>query len=143
MELMVVLVLMGIILGMMTLSVGDGGKYRQLEEEALRLKTLMNMAKEEVIIHSQEWFIVFKEDGYLFEQKIFKSKVNVDDKDDGDKEDDEDKEDDNADETKKKKTVPIKDKIFRARDLAGYRLSVVIEGEIGRASCRERVCHYV
>ncbi len=124
MELMVVLVLMGIILSMMTLTVGDGGKYRQLEEESLRLKTLMNMAKEEVIIYSQEWFIVFKDDGYLFEQEKITLKTDVDDSDqDGDG-----KKPDTV-ETKKKKTIPIENKIFRSRQLEGYHLSVVIEGE--------------
>lgn len=100
-----VIVLMGIILSMMTLSVGDGGKYRKLEEEANRLTTLITMAKEEVILRSQEWAIAIKEDGYQFEREEVEE-VNG---------------------TPKLKWTPISDKIFRARELPEYRLSVVIE----------------
>lgn len=113
-----VLVLMGIILSMTTLSVGDGGKYRRLEEEAQRLKTLMSMAKEEAILRSQEWAIAFKEDGYQFERENLgqrtKEKKKKKDDDDGTEED---------------KWSLIDDKIFRPRELAGYRLSVIIEDE--------------
>lgn len=120
-----VLVLMGIILSMMTLTVGDGGKYRALEEEANRLKTLISMAREEVILHSQEWRIAFKEDGYQFER--------VNDVQDLLAADDEDKDDDKTDDEDKGTTevnwVPIENKIFRLRELPGYRLSVVIEDE--------------
>jgi general secretion pathway protein H len=101
-ELMVVLVLMGIILSMMTISVGDGGKYRELEEEAQRLKTLISMARDEVIMGSREWRIAFREDGYQFEDKQG---------------------------TKKQVWVPINNKIFRPRDLPGYRLSISIEDQ--------------
>lgn len=100
-----VLVLMGIILSMMTISVGDGGQYRRLEEEANRLKTLMIMAKEEVVLRSQEWAIVFKQDGYQFEQEEVEE----------------------VEGTPKLKKTLITDKIFRPRELPGYHLSIIIE----------------
>ncbi len=118
-----VLVLMGIILSMTTLTVGDGGKYRALEEEAQRLTTLIGMAREEVILGSQEWRIAFKQDGYSFERfKELKALLPVDKKDPP-----KSKEEDKG--TSKDKWVPIENKIFRARDLAGYRLSIIIEDE--------------
>lgn len=104
-ELMVVLVLMGIILSMMTISVGDGGKYRELEEEANRLKTLLEMAREETVLRSQDWTIAILEDGYQFEvEKIEEDKG-----------------------TRKKKRSLIQDRIFRQREIPGYRLSLIIE----------------
>ena len=122
-ELMVVLVLMGIILSMTTLSVGDGGKYRKLEEEAQRLQTLIGMAREEAILGSKEWRIVFKQDGYRFEQANDLQDINQADKKDPTQPPEEDKG------TAKDKWVPIENKIFRDRELADYRLSVTIEDE--------------
>lgn len=104
-ELMVVLVLMGIILSMTTLTVGDGGHYRRLEEEANRLLTLVTMARDEAVLRSQDWILVFKEQAYRFDQEKVEE----------------------VEGTPKAKTVPIKDKIFRPRELDGYRLSVVVE----------------
>lgn len=131
-----VLVLMGIILSMMTLTVGDGGKYRELEEESLRLKTLINMAREEVILQSQEWRIAFKEDGYQFERvKEIKDLVSPDEKDDEEFEEDKDKDEDKG--TTELNWVPIDHKIFRERELPGYRLSVIIEDEEYKANSEE------
>lgn len=128
-----VLVLMGIVLSMMTLSVGDGGKYRQLEEEAQRLKTLISLAKDEVIIHSQDWTLVFKENGYLFEREDLGQKFGQD----KDEDKDEDKKADKGEGTPKKKMVPIEDSIFRTRELPDYRLSLVIEDEVYAVSIQE------
>jgi len=112
MELMVVLVLMGIILSMMTISVGDGGQYRALEEEANRLKTLIEMARDESVMRSQDWIIAIKEDGYQFEiEKIVEEKG-----------------------VRKKKRHPIKDRIFRERKLPDYRLTLMLENEHFAAS---------
>ena len=131
-----VLVLMGIIVSMMTISVGDGGKFRELEEEANRLRALIKMAREEAILRSQEWRIVFKEDAYQFEKREDASNFLEELKKkalaktgatpqpslpaSGDK-------DDKG--TDKPKWVPINDKIFRERELPGYRLNVIIEEE--------------
>ncbi len=114
-----VLVLMGIILSMVTISVGDGGKYRELEEEANRLKTLLEMAKEETVLRSQDWVIAFKKDAYRFELE--------------EEEEPKDPNDPNsptntpASGTPKKKYVPINNKIFRERALEGYHLSLFID----------------
>jgi len=102
---MVVLVLMGIITSMMTISVGDGGKFRELEEEAQRLKTLLEMAKDETIMRSQDWTIAILENGYQFELERI--------------------EDDKG--TRKRKRHPIEDKIFRQRQLEGYRLNLIFD----------------
>ena len=110
-----VLVLMGIILSMTTLSVGDGGKYRELEEEANRLKTLINMAREEAILRSQDWVIAFTKDAYRFEQEEDKGEEHADPRSTP------------GNETNKVKYVPIKDSLFRERELAGYQLSLFID----------------
>jgi len=131
----VVLVLVGIIVSMMTLTVGDGGKYRALEEEANRLKTLIHMAREEVILHSQEWRIAFREDGYQFERvkdiQGLATAAKVDDDKQPDKQPDEEKG------TTAKNWVQIDNKIFRFRALAGYRLKLLIEDEEYTASREE------
>jgi len=130
----VVLVLMGIVLSMMTLTVGDGGKYRELEEESLRLKTLINMAREEVIMQSQEWRIAFKEDGYQFERvNDIKDLVSPDEKDNEETAEDKDKDEG----TSEVNWIPIDHKIFRVRELPGYHLSVIIEDEEYKANSEE------
>ena len=104
-ELMVVLVLVGIVLSFATLSIGDGGHERYMEEETQRLVTLMKMAREEAILRSEDWAIVFKEDGYKFERqepKITKGKVELD-------------------------RTPIENKIFRERELHELKLSLFVE----------------
>lgn len=123
-----VLVVMGIILSMTTLTVGDGGKYRELEEEANRLKTLIGMALDESVLYSRDWRIAFKKDGYQFEQAMA-----IPTEADTDKEDDDpsqqSRQEDEEEATDKTNWAPIDNRIFRPRDLPGYQISLVIDDE--------------
>lgn len=65
-ELMVVLVIMGVILGMATLSMGDGGRGKQLELESRRLSQLLELASEEAVLQAQVLGFRVEEDGYTF-----------------------------------------------------------------------------
>ena len=125
-----VLVLMGIILSMVTISVGDGGKYRELEEEATRLKTLIGMAREEAILNSQDWVLAFKKDAYRFELEEVKEPEVVQDPNGQTQNTNrqiQNQIQNQSNETKKVKYVPITDKIFRERELEGYHLSLLID----------------
>jgi len=115
MELMVVLVLMGIILSMTTLTGGDGGPARKLEEEAQRLVTLIRMAREEAILRAEDWEVVFYEDSYKFQRLKRLVGENI--------------------ENKGKLILEgsdVNNRVFRKRTLSGYKLNVLSEGSIKR-----------
>jgi general secretion pathway protein H len=64
-EILVVLVLIGITVGMVTLSVGSAGD-RQAELEVRRLAALVDLASDEAVLKAQEIGIRFRRDGYEF-----------------------------------------------------------------------------
>ena len=61
-----VLVLMGIILSIAVLSLGDGGRGDQIREEARRLTALMELAGEEAVLNTTPYGIDVGVDGYRF-----------------------------------------------------------------------------
>lgn len=65
-ELMVVLLIIGLTVGFVTLSINTGGAARQTEEEARRLAALIELARQEAVLRSQELAIEFRRDGYRF-----------------------------------------------------------------------------
>jgi len=65
-EIMVVMVLIGVILTFATLSIGDGGLERKLEQEAQRLASLLTLASQESIMQSKEMGVFFDRQGYYF-----------------------------------------------------------------------------
>jgi general secretion pathway protein H len=65
-ELLVVLVIIGILLTMASISIGGGGEQRQLREEAQRLAALVALAGEEAVLKSQELLLAVEENGYAF-----------------------------------------------------------------------------
>ncbi|RKZ48051.1 MAG: type II secretion system protein GspH [Candidatus Parabeggiatoa sp. nov. 2] len=65
-EIMVVMVIIGVILSFVTLSIGDGGLARKLEQEAQRLASLLTLASQEAIIQAKEMGVSFETDGYRF-----------------------------------------------------------------------------
>ena len=67
-EVLVVLLIIGLTVGFVTLSIGTGGAARQTEEEARRLAALIELAREEAVLRSQELAIEFRRDGYRFLQ---------------------------------------------------------------------------
>ncbi len=64
-ELLVVLLIIGIVLSMATLSVG-GNEARALKEEAQRLSTLLDLAIQESVLNSREMALELNEDSYQF-----------------------------------------------------------------------------
>jgi general secretion pathway protein H len=64
-ELLVVLLIIGILLSLASLSVG-GGEARQLREEAQRIVALVDLAAQESLLKSKELALVFEQDGYAF-----------------------------------------------------------------------------
>ncbi|MBA2410618.1 MAG: type II secretion system minor pseudopilin GspH [Gammaproteobacteria bacterium] len=64
-EIMVVLVIVGIVVSMATLSLGNNAA-RQVELEAERLRALIELAKEEALFDAQELGVAFWQSGYTF-----------------------------------------------------------------------------
>lgn len=67
-EVMVVMLIIGLLLGFMTLSISTGGAARQAEEEARRLAALIDLARQEAVLRTQEMAIEFRPDSYRFLQ---------------------------------------------------------------------------
>ena len=65
-ELLVVVVIIGILASMFTLSVGLTGGDRELEREADRLQALLQLASEDAVIQGRELGLRFFPDGYEF-----------------------------------------------------------------------------
>lgn len=65
-EMMVVLILIGVIVGTVTLSVGDGGRRDKLQFEAERLQATMKLALEEAQLQGMEMGLVTENDQYRF-----------------------------------------------------------------------------
>ena len=65
-ELLVVLVIIGILLTMASLSVGGGSEQRQLREEAKRITALLGLAADEAILKNQELLLAIEPEGYAF-----------------------------------------------------------------------------
>lgn len=65
-EVMVVLVIIGIMINYAVLSFGNNSKADQLETEATRFKSLLEVASEEALLRSSIMGIDILEDGYAF-----------------------------------------------------------------------------
>jgi len=65
-ELLVVVVIIGILATMMTLSLGVTGGDRELEQDVKRLRALIAVASEDALLQGRELGITFVEDGYEF-----------------------------------------------------------------------------
>lgn len=65
-EVMVVLLIIGILLGMATLSIGHHGARRKIQEEITALRQKMVMAADEAVINQQEIGVRFFSGGYVF-----------------------------------------------------------------------------
>jgi general secretion pathway protein H len=69
-ELLVVMAIMGIVLGMSTLSIDLAGADRHAREEAERLVVLGRLARQEAILDSASRRLLPAEDGYRFEARF-------------------------------------------------------------------------
>ncbi|MBF0218725.1 MAG: type II secretion system minor pseudopilin GspH [Gammaproteobacteria bacterium] len=65
-ELMVVTLMIGVILSVASLAIGDGGTDRKAQQEAKRLQALLMVAGDEAIMRGQQLGILFASDGYHF-----------------------------------------------------------------------------
>jgi len=65
-EVMVVIVIISVILSFATLSIGDGGQARKLEQEAQRFVSLLKLASQEAIMQAKEMGVSFDADSYSF-----------------------------------------------------------------------------
>ena len=65
-EVMVVLLIIGILLGMATLSIGHHGARRKIQEERTALRQKMVLAADEAVINQQEIGVRFFSGGYVF-----------------------------------------------------------------------------
>jgi len=66
MELLIVLVLIGIILGFVGLSTNLGGASQQLEQDSKRLLALLNHSSQTAILDNQPYALRFDKQGYYF-----------------------------------------------------------------------------
>ncbi len=65
-EIMVVVTIIGIMTGIIALSVASKDPQKELNKEILRLKTIIEMAQEEALFSQQEIGIIVDEQGYKF-----------------------------------------------------------------------------
>lgn len=66
-ELLVVVTIIGVLAGAVVLSVGLArSEAREIEHEVLRLSSLLDLAREEAIMQSREFAVLFAESGYRF-----------------------------------------------------------------------------
>lgn len=61
-----VLVMIGIIVGVMVLSLGDAGRGDRIRQEGQRIATLCNLLSQEAVLNAAEYGILFKPEGYAF-----------------------------------------------------------------------------
>jgi general secretion pathway protein H len=65
-ELLVVVVIIGIFAGAAVLSIGAIGNDREIEREAFRLRTLLELLREESVMQNRDYGVLFSESGYRF-----------------------------------------------------------------------------
>jgi general secretion pathway protein H len=65
-ELLVVVLIIGLIAQAVTLSMGALGNDRQLEEEAGRLRSVIDLLHEEALMQSRDYGVMFTSTGYRF-----------------------------------------------------------------------------
>jgi general secretion pathway protein H len=65
-ELLVVVTIIGIFAGAAVLSLGILGNDREVEREAFRLRSLLQLAREEALMQGRDYGVLFDETGYRF-----------------------------------------------------------------------------
>jgi general secretion pathway protein H len=65
-ELLVVVAIIGLLVQAVTLSIGALGRDRALEQEAGRLRSVVDLLREEALLQSRDYGIMFTETGYRF-----------------------------------------------------------------------------
>jgi len=65
-ELLVVVVIIGVFAGATILSVGTLGSDREIDREVFRLRTLLELIREEAVMQNRSYGLLFSETGYRF-----------------------------------------------------------------------------
>ena len=65
-ELLVVVAIIGLLVGAVTLSMSTLGNDRQISEETVRLRGMLNLLHEEALMQSRDYGVMFTETGYRF-----------------------------------------------------------------------------
>ena len=65
-ELLVVITIIGIFVGAAVLSAGVAGDDRDIEREAFRLRTLLDLVREEALMQNRDYGLMIRESGYRF-----------------------------------------------------------------------------
>ena len=65
-ELLVVIVIIGVFAGAAVLSLGALGNDREMEREVFRLRTLLELLREESVMQNRDYGVLFSETGYRF-----------------------------------------------------------------------------
>jgi general secretion pathway protein H len=65
-ELLVVVVIIAVFAGATILSVGTLGSDREIDREVLRLRTLLELIREEAVLQNRSYGVLFSETGYRF-----------------------------------------------------------------------------
>ena len=65
-ELLVVVVIIGVFAGAAVLSLGVLGSDREIEREVFRLRTLLELLREESVMQNRDYGVLFSETGYRF-----------------------------------------------------------------------------
>lgn len=67
-ELLVVVAIIALLVGMVALSIGVAGNDREIEQELFRLSRLLELVREEALMQSRDFGLLFSESGYRFYQ---------------------------------------------------------------------------
>lgn len=68
-ELLAVIAIMAVLTGLVVLTTGDGGRQREIRQEAQRLTALIKVAREEVMLGASEVGVAFTRHGYHFQRQ--------------------------------------------------------------------------
>ncbi len=63
-ELMVVIVILGSLVGLVVFSMGSSSSSREIRDEAQRLATLISLMADEAVLDSREYGLLIRQDGY-------------------------------------------------------------------------------
>lgn len=65
-ELLVVLAIIGIFVGIVALSIGITGRDREIEQEMYRIRSLLELVREEAMMQNRDFGLAFSETAYRF-----------------------------------------------------------------------------
>jgi len=66
-EMLVVVIIIGIVISTMVISIRTGDLGEQMENELVRMRSLINLARDEAVLQGYDVALAIKEDGYSFQ----------------------------------------------------------------------------